>query len=486
MAANDSANQTGNDAIATNVLATVNGTAVTGIEAQRVKVGHGVDGAYLDASSASPLPSATPNVVTTGTITAANANLTTGTATAGSTVVHTVGDAHAAFAVELGGTFSATTTLVVMASVDGTTWHPTVVRPNLGVGVAEQYTITTTDISGGPTYNPSLWKGNSAGVGYLRVTCSAYTAADAVTVRILSSAGTGAVFLTAGITDVRGAQVTGSTGAIGAGATGTVGPVDVSRAGNVSFIVKNTIAGTPWTGAPVLVFEQSDDNTSWAPFQVVNNATGAVATTHTLAANTANTEVILEAAVEAVGYARVRVTTAPATAGMTINIQVGSLGFNPLISTTDRKDAARTSVSLYAVNVTAGTSGTEALVSLTPARGVVVSAAAGTFAITAGKTLRLTGIRFRHVAGTTTTNSAVWRLRVNTGGAVTATTGAITVSASTRAAATTGATDVYDIPIGEGYEIPNTTGTTNIGVTVTPTWSTTALTYDVHLVGYEY
>lgn len=482
----DNTAQTGNATIAADDLATLNGAASTGVLAQRVKVGYGDDGDYRDASDAYPLPAAVPNLVTTGTITAANANLTTGTPTAGSTVVHTVGDAHGAFAIELGGTFSATTTLVVMASIDGTTWHPTVVRPNLGIGVTESYTITTTDITGGPTYNPSLWKGNTAGVAYIRVTCSAYTTGDAITVRILSSAGTGAVFLTAGITDVRGAQVTGSTGTIAAGATGTVGPVDVSRAGNVSFIVKNTVAGTPWTGAPVLVFEQSDDGTSWAPFQVVNNASGAVATTHTLAANTANTELVFEAAVEAVSWARVRVTTAPATAGMTINIQIGSLGFNPLISTTDRKDAARTSVSLYAVGVTAGTSGTEALVTLTTSRGVAATATGTTVAITAGRTLRLTGIRFRHVAGAATANSAVWRVRVNTGGAATATSTPITISASTRATATAGATDVYDIPIGEGYEIPNTTGTTNIAVTITPTWSTTALTYDVHLVGYEY
>jgi hypothetical protein len=50
MAANDSASQTGTDLIATNVLATVNGTGVTGIEAQRTKVGYGVDGDYRSES----------------------------------------------------------------------------------------------------------------------------------------------------------------------------------------------------------------------------------------------------------------------------------------------------------------------------------------------------------------------------------------------------------------------------------------------------
>ena len=56
MAANDSAAQAGNDNLATNVLATVNGTAVSGLEAQRIKVGFGDDGDYRDASAAHPLP----------------------------------------------------------------------------------------------------------------------------------------------------------------------------------------------------------------------------------------------------------------------------------------------------------------------------------------------------------------------------------------------------------------------------------------------
>jgi hypothetical protein len=196
-------------------------------------------------------------------------------------------------------------------------------------------------------------------------------------------------------------------------------------------------------------------------------------------------------------YLRVRVTgaTAPSITATfrgsmapSVTAQVASLptGANTIGVVIDKKDSARTSVSLYATAVTAGTSGTEALVTLTIARGVAATTTGTTFAITAGKTFRITGIRFRHVAGAATANSAVWRLRVNTAGAALVTSTPITITASTRAAATAAASDVYDIPIGEGYEITNASGTTNIALTVTPTWTTTALTYDAHIIGYEY
>lgn len=74
MAANDSANQTGNDAIATNVLTTVNGTAVTGIETQRVKPGYGDDGDFRDVSDAFPMP--VKRTTDTATLTSVAASVT--------------------------------------------------------------------------------------------------------------------------------------------------------------------------------------------------------------------------------------------------------------------------------------------------------------------------------------------------------------------------------------------------------------------------
>ena len=44
------------DVIATDDLTTLNGGAVSGFKAQRVKVGYGVDGTFTDAKGSTPLP----------------------------------------------------------------------------------------------------------------------------------------------------------------------------------------------------------------------------------------------------------------------------------------------------------------------------------------------------------------------------------------------------------------------------------------------
>ena len=62
-----------------------------------------------------------------------------------------------------------------------------------------------------------------------------------------------------------------------AAATGTIGPWTVAEANNGTFFVKNTIAANAFAGTPTLVFEQSDDNASWAPLPVVRADTNTVA-----------------------------------------------------------------------------------------------------------------------------------------------------------------------------------------------------------------
>lgn len=52
----DNSTQTGTDTIATDDLATLNGGAVSGVKAQRVKVGFGDDSIFRDASTAFPFP----------------------------------------------------------------------------------------------------------------------------------------------------------------------------------------------------------------------------------------------------------------------------------------------------------------------------------------------------------------------------------------------------------------------------------------------
>lgn len=131
---------------------------------------------------------------------------------------------------------------------------------------------------------------------------------------------------------VRGAALTGQSTAFAAAATGNTTGLDVSTAGNVSFILKNTVAASAFGANGVIVFEQSDDNIQWGLLQTTRNDNGAVASTHTIGANAANTEIIYEAALEGVNYLRARLTTGVSTNGVTIVVAPGSLPFSPNVS----------------------------------------------------------------------------------------------------------------------------------------------------------
>lgn len=172
---------------------------IGGVKWQRVKATYGADGSATDVSAATPLPAATPNVYTTGTITAANANLTTGTATAGSSVQVTVPDGHSSWDVYLTGTWSAGTGIAFQGSVDGVTWWPLNGRRSGDANTNATTTVLDTDPSGGAANNPSNWRGSITAIRYFRVTCSPYTAADSVSVSIGTSAGAGVVFMNAAI-----------------------------------------------------------------------------------------------------------------------------------------------------------------------------------------------------------------------------------------------------------------------------------------------
>jgi hypothetical protein len=188
--------------VADNTTAATGSTIATddigGTHYQRIKIGQGADGSYADVSSTAPLAAATPSSTVSGTITAANATPTSGSGTANSSVTLTVPDNHASWTAIIGGTFSAGTRLAFQCSIDGTTWYYTNGRRNLdSLGSNEVLSVASTDVYGAaaPTGgNPSLWKGTSGGVRYIRITCITYTAADSVTVRIDSSAGVGGTF----------------------------------------------------------------------------------------------------------------------------------------------------------------------------------------------------------------------------------------------------------------------------------------------------
>lgn len=150
----------------------------------------------------------------------------------------------------------------------------------------------------------------------------------------LGAAGTerGLVVRAAGMVNVRGAPLTAQTLNVVAATPVTGTGLDVSSAGNVTFTVKNTVAGTAYVGNPVIVFEQSDDNVSWSPLQVVRADTGVVATSHTVAALGANGALMFDAGAEGVNWVRVRVTTAQTTNGMTITTTPGGMPFSPAVS----------------------------------------------------------------------------------------------------------------------------------------------------------
>lgn len=194
--------QTGTDTIATDHVTTLNGAAVTqsatSPKVQRVKVTFGDDNTARDASAAFPLPTVTPNTYTTGTITAANANITSGTATANSSVQITVPDGHSSWDIFVSGTFSAGTVLYTQGSLDGTNWWSLNGRRNTDASTNDTTNFVASDFPGGASpagSNPSNWRGSLGGVRFFRVTAFSYTAADSIAVQIATSAGVGAVFL---------------------------------------------------------------------------------------------------------------------------------------------------------------------------------------------------------------------------------------------------------------------------------------------------
>ena len=251
--------------MADNLVQSGTGTVATddigGVHYQRMKVGQGADGVYADVSAAAPLAAATPNSLTVGTITAANANLITGTATAGSSVAVTVPDSHSSWDVYLTGTYSAGTTLHFQGSLDGVTWWALNGRKSGDATTNVSTTTLDADPPGGATNNPSNWRGSIAGIPFFRVTCSPYTAADSVTVRIVTSAGTGAVFFNAGLPGSSNnigalyptpAYTIGSTTGTTPATIGQIGrPVRAS--GNVAQATAATLIAAPAAGTRIYV-----------------------------------------------------------------------------------------------------------------------------------------------------------------------------------------------------------------------------------------
>lgn len=134
----------------------------------------------------------------------------------------------------------------------------------------------------------------------------------------------GALAVRGGLPTIQTLNVTAGTPVTGTG-------LDVSEAGNCTFIIKNTVAATAFTGTPVIVFEQSDDNISWGPLQVTS-VFGVTSSSPPIATGAANAEQMFDAGLEGVNWVRVRVTTAQTANGMTVITQPGGLSFSPSVS----------------------------------------------------------------------------------------------------------------------------------------------------------
>lgn len=485
----DNSSQAGNDTFATDDIA--------GIKHQRVKVEYGADGSATDVSPATPFPVYDPDLTSTGTISATDVVvgphggagvLLSGTPTASSYISLALAG-NSAFIVQLTGTFGG-----------GTVWFEA--SGDSANGVAGSWTTLSSRLLGTNTTTISestttagLYRGNAGGMTYVRMRITGATT-PSVQVILRASAAPGPQGMnsplpsgTNTIGGVDGGTLLTTSGAIAAAGTGTIGPLDISRKANVTFVVKNTVAANGWAGAPVVIFEQSDDNVSWSPLTVLRNDSNEARYLWTLPVNTASASLVFEAPAEGVSYARARFTTGPTTNGLTCVIAGGGMPFTPFTTAFDRKDVGRTAVTLSLQGVTAGTTATEAIQTVTISKGTAATSTNTTYALGTGKKFRITGIRFQHMGNATgTVTSVVWRIRLNTAGAAIVTSTPIIMIQRTATAAVALAVDRYDVPLGDGYEIDNSLSgaTINIAVTATPTFTTNAPTYDVSIVGFEY
>jgi hypothetical protein len=131
----------------------------------------------LSPNSAAP----NPDTFTSGSITASEQSVTI-TCPGGDT----------AWNLGFSGTFSAGTTIIFEGTIDGTNWFTVNGRQT---GIVNTVLVNT--LSGGS--GPYLFRGNTSGLTQFRARCSAFQAADNITVNIRISAGVGAIFLNASI-----------------------------------------------------------------------------------------------------------------------------------------------------------------------------------------------------------------------------------------------------------------------------------------------
>jgi hypothetical protein len=156
------------------------------------------------------------------------------------------------------------------------------------------------------------------------------------------------------------------------------------------------------------------------------------------------------------------------------------------VSTQDLKDSGRVNLQFHATAVASGTTTTETAITLTKAADTGATSSAASFVITSGKRFRITSITFASLGNATATaQNTVFKLRINTAGAVTTASTPIVLQVRTATAAVASAYDRFYVPIPDGMEFLGN-GTIQFGVTAAATFTTNAPTWDVCITGFEY
>lgn len=166
-------NTTRKDATGTTV--TMASDDVSGVQYTRVKPQVGADGAAADVSDTNPFPVQNPPIAeTTGTITASAQSVT-----------HAVPRGDNTAAIELSGTFTGTSNLIVEVAFDGgTTYYNTVINPTYSQNPSLQSPANITP--GFFSLGLRLWSVNVAGATHVRARCTAFQSGDSIGVRIRS------------------------------------------------------------------------------------------------------------------------------------------------------------------------------------------------------------------------------------------------------------------------------------------------------------
>lgn len=281
----------------------------------------------------------------------------------------------------------------------------------------------------------------------------------------------------AGALLVQGFQ--GSRNAYSVTATGNSGALACANY-NIASV---TITGT--YNSVTLVFEASDDGgTTWYNVQATRSDTFVAEPN---SGSLTNTTRAWDIEIGAYTHFRVRASTWSSGTGV-VGISFQSMPYAPnAVVGVSGSYMGRTQMGWWANAVTAGTTATEAMVTLTRSPSPGAATGTGTsWTPTSGKRFRINSIMVATRGhSTATAHTMIFTLRVNTGGAAVTTSNAIWTG-YTGAGATSLAwdrTDPFLYP--EGIEIVGD-GTLQWGLSVFPTYTTNAPTYYAAISGFEY